>query len=426
MFEASHHDRHDFNSAREMADANRRFLSELATPEADVFHQILEGAQRIVPEFNQALKGPSNRLLNSKFESRAYILLGNNSRSVSTFTFADGSRAISVDINILQELSVLIFGLSRAEEYGSWLAAWLLYHNIQSSNSAFPSIEALFLRCLSRAPSIFNDIIRSCLFYLTFHEIGHEYSAQFGVDYANLTTDAEYGEAISELCPNPPHGPVYSLLVGSDGRDRIFVPGKAWLEEFAADQFAMRATMIAVSDGVELKFSDFEKTIHHLMLWQFVIKYLYLGNLFRHDQDRESHPSDHNRIDMLLLQLEPLGVPIFGDWKSHALVILQEQYTKLFSPEFAQIHRLMAERVQQPQPIVWSTRDEPIAGMLDKPDPIAALKAALASKWLDRPLDDLLAPLKELGSKVRYGHQRVLADMANFLHAMECRFETDG
>jgi hypothetical protein len=156
--------------------------------------------------------------------------------------------------------------------------------------------------------------------------------------------------------------------LGSDGRNKIFVPDKAWLDEFAADQFALRATMIAVSNGVELKFADFEKAIHHLTLWQFVIKYLYLGNLFRHDQDRSSHPSDHNRVDMLVLQLEPLGLPIFGDWKSGALATMHGQYTKLFSPEFARIHRLMAERVQQPQPIVWSTRNESISRLLDKPD----------------------------------------------------------
>jgi hypothetical protein len=213
--------------------------------------------------------------------------------------------------------------------------------------------------------------------------------------------------------------------LGSDGRNKIFVPDKAWLDEFAADQFALRATMIAVSNGVELKFADFEKAIHHLTLWQFVIKYLYLGNLFRHDQDRSSHPSDPNRVDMLVLQLEPLGLPIFGDWKSGALATMHGQYTKLFSPEFARIHRLMAERVQQPQPIVWSTRNESISRLLDKPDPIAGLKTALASHEVDRPLEDLLAPLKGLGSKVRYGYENVLADMAEFLYAMNVRFEND-
>jgi hypothetical protein len=97
MFEASHHDRHDYNSAEEMADANRRFLGALATPEADAFQQILDGSQRAVLELNRALKGSSNCLLNSNFASQARVLLGKNSRSVSTFKFADGSRAISID-----------------------------------------------------------------------------------------------------------------------------------------------------------------------------------------------------------------------------------------------------------------------------------------------------------------------------------------
>jgi hypothetical protein len=229
-----------------------------------------------------------------------------------------------------------------------------------------------------------------------------------------------------KLCLSPPLGPEYLVGRGPDGRERIFVRSAEWIEEFAADQFAFQATMIMVSNGSTLSFSDFEKAIHHLALWQFVIFYLGTGNMFRHDQDRESHPSSHNRVDLMVFHLEPLGVPLFGDWRSDALTTLHQQYARLFSPEFAQCHRLLGERVQHIQPFIWSSNKEPSdVVLLDKPDAIAILRIILSSDRLSRPLEELLEPLKDIGSSVRYGHQTVIADMAGVLRQLNFRFEND-
>ena len=427
MFAASYYDRHEYASAREMADANRDYWEKQARANGgwDVPLQLLEAAQTIVHKLNEALGASRSGLLHKNFESRAQIVLGRNGRSVSTFSFADGSRVISIDLDLFYEICVLMYGISREESYGAWLAAFMFYHNIQSTNASFPEIEMIFDKCLDRSPRIFEDIMRSCLYCLILHELGHEYSAQCGTGHAALTAEIPHDAAkYRTLCINPPHGPKYTIFLGGDGKERVYVPEASWMEEFAADQFAMQSTMEMVSAGA-VTFSSFEKTIHHVALWQFVIFYLGAGNLFRHDQNRGTHPTAHNRVDLMVFHLDPVGVALFGDWRSSALSIFQQRYTHLFSPLFAGLHRMLCERVQAIQPVAYISGDGVLSNLTDKPDPFPLLRALLHAELLARPFEAWSEPLEELAGGMKYGYDHVISDMASFLREMNFRFEND-
>src|ERR1041384_7178580 len=188
-FSISSHHRHGYPSATEMATSNREYLRQQAEREKACWIdlQIFDNTQRVVQAFNEAMAGPRNALLNPRFRSRSRILFGSNARAITTFVFADDSRAIALDSDLLYEVVTLIFALSREAEYGSLLAVFILYNNITSANAGFPLIRKIAIKSFEQSPAIFNDILRSCLYLLVFHEVWHEYIDEFGVREAQVT-----------------------------------------------------------------------------------------------------------------------------------------------------------------------------------------------------------------------------------------------
>jgi hypothetical protein len=164
--------------------------------------------------------------------------------------------------------------------------------------------------------------------------------------------------------------------------------------------------------------------VHRVAAWLFVLFYLYVGNLFRNRDDR-THPSFHNRADLLVFHLDPIGVALFGDWRSSALTILLQRYEYLVSPQFARLHRMLGERVQIPQPVAHVSPDRIISELFDKPNPILALTRLLRSGLIEEPLESWREPLETVAASVKYGYDAVITDMAGFLRTMNLRFEND-
>jgi len=426
-FSASSHNRHEYCSAAAMAAANHTYLKERAKQDKVSWLdlQVFESTQRIVEALNKAIAQARNPLLD-RFSSSAYVLLGTNARSVTTFAFDDGSRAISLDRDLIYEIATLIFAMSREAEYGALLGACILYNNITASNTGFPMIREIALKCFEQSPSSFNDIVRSCLYLLVFHEVGHEYIDEFGVHEAFVTaTDPSVGTKYRTVCYNPPHGPKYSILLGEDNKERVYTPEPDWIEEFAADLFAVKAALLSVSGGSP-SFVDFEKTIHHLALWQFVLWYSYVGNIYRDDPDRSTHPSAHNRVDLMLYHVDSIGVELYGDWRSSALTILQQRYVRLFSPAFTQAHLALGNRAIAIQPLVQITgRQVGEVKILDKPKLIHALQLMMELDLIQKPLEEWAHPLKDLSLQIKYGYDKVLASMAAAIRGMSLRFDEE-
>jgi hypothetical protein len=426
MFGASFRDSHEYGSAEEMARANYEFfLTE--GKKRKLARAVFHSCQTLVGKLNEQLAATTNSRLNRKFQTKSHVLLGSNFRTVSTFEFEDESRAISIDESVLWEVAVFVYAISRDEAFGPWLAAWMLYHNAQSAKSPFPMIDVIARKCVERSPVIFDDIVRSCLYCLILHEVGHEYLPLYGADYADLTMDSHVLlSSVRKLCFNPPYGANYTAITGGDGRERILVPDEAWLNEFASDQFAFQATMSMVSDGTII-FENFEKALHHLTIWQHIIQYLSVGNLFRPASDRDTHPSADNRVDVAVFHLERIGIDLFGDWQSGALAILQKGYGKLFSVEFAGHLRHMTERLVVPQPYVYFAGDKiALQGVIDKEDPMPYLQEWLAVKLERSSLEKLVVPLETYGNAVKYGYDLVIKDMAKLIKDIELiRFDND-
>ena len=427
-FSTSSYDCHEYGSATEMAEANHKYLKKRAERE-DAFRldlHVFENTQRIIEGLNQAIDGPRNPLLNRRFRSEARILLGSNARSVTTFAFPDGSRAVSVDADLLYEVATLIFAMSREAEYGPLLGACILYNNVTAASAGFPMIREIALKCHEQSPRIFNHIVRSCLYMLVFHEVGHEYGDELGVQGAGVTgTNPSVGMKYRDVCYNPPHGPKYFALLGDDGRERVYVPDPDWIEEFAADLFAVKATLTTVS-AASPSFADFEKTIHHLAVWQFVLWYFYAGNVYRDDPGRSTHPSAHNRVDLMIFHLDLIGVELFGDWRSGALTILQQQYLRLFSPAFAQAYRVLGECAIAVQPRVKMGRRVGKVELLDKPKLMPMLQHIMEVDLGRKPLEAWAQSLKWLSSRIKYGYDEVLTIMATVIRDMNFRFDENG